>query len=297
MKLSVITPSFNYARFLDAAMRSVRDGHAVVREHVISDGASTDGTVELLSANSSSVKWRSEPDKGQSDALNHALEMADGEYIAWLNADDFYIPGGLDAAIAYLDEHPEVDVVHGDTVLVDEHGVFIKPLFGYPTWFPILASRGCVIASTATVFRRSALPPAPWDVRLRYIMDWDLYLGIMRSGRKIVHLPILIAGMRIHDAQVSAERRTGDARDSSEHQIVRRKHQLGIYGKKPVRRLADVTHKVAKLVSTVWYRKRPYAASAIRVLDANGNVESAAVVHLRSRLYAAHRERTSYERG
>ncbi len=92
VSISVLTPTYQSGRFLPNALASVARSHV---QHVVMDGGSSDDTVALLQA-APSVTWRSEPDRGQSHALNKALELADGEWIGWLNADEFYLPGVLE---------------------------------------------------------------------------------------------------------------------------------------------------------------------------------------------------------
>ena len=98
LDLTVVTPSYGYAHYLRDAIESVAEQEGITVEHVIQDGASTDGTVELLEELDELVDWVSEPDQGQSDALNRGIARARGRWIAWLNADEFYLPGGLRSA-------------------------------------------------------------------------------------------------------------------------------------------------------------------------------------------------------
>lgn len=289
--VSVLTPSYNYVRFLPAAIQSVATTGGLQVEHIVSDGGSTDGTVDYLRALVPPVVWASEKDRGQSDALNRALSMASGEYIAWLNADDFYLPGALDKAVAFLEANPKYGAVQGDTLLVDQDGYVIRGLFGYPVPYSILASHGCVIASTSTVFRRSALGAEPWDVRLRYVMDWDLYLRLLEDGTGIAYLPELLAGMRIHEGQVSAAYRAGDGRGSEEQRMVRAKHQLGWRGNNVVRKLGSLGHFLAKRASAVRIGKHQVRDSGLRVLDDSGNVVPEVVEEVERRMYRRRRAR------
>ena len=98
--LSVVTPSFGYAHYLRDAIESVSGQRGITVEHIIQDGGSTDGTVELLESLGDAVDWGSETDDGQSDALNRALRRARGRWVAWLNADEFYLPNGLTTLVA-----------------------------------------------------------------------------------------------------------------------------------------------------------------------------------------------------
>jgi hypothetical protein len=123
--LSVLTPSFQYGRFLGDALASVLEQNGLEVEDIVQDGGSTDGTVELLRAAPPGVRWVSEPDGGQSDALNRAFARARGEWVAWLNADEFYLPGGL-ARLLDAAKETGADVVYGDCVFVDEQGRVLR---------------------------------------------------------------------------------------------------------------------------------------------------------------------------
>ncbi|MDR7551270.1 MAG: glycosyltransferase family 2 protein, partial [Armatimonadota bacterium] len=188
MGISVLTPSFQYARFLRDAIASTSLQTQVNLEHIVQDGGSTDGTLDVLRMSPPLVRWASEPDNGQSDALNRALARADGEWIAWLNADEFYLPGGL-ARLREVGEETGADVVYGDCVFVDELGRFLRlvPQHVFSPW--ILRRFGPFIASCATIFRREALGESPWDVHVERIMDWDLYLRLASEGARFVWVP------------------------------------------------------------------------------------------------------------
>src|SRR5262249_6710278 len=124
--VSVLTPSLNYARFIEDALISVRDqrnGDLTV-EHIIQDGLSSDGTVDVITS-FRGVTWSSEADRGQSDALNKALEKASGRWIAWLNADEFYLPQGI-AHLVRVAERARAGVAYGDCLFVDGDGRLLR---------------------------------------------------------------------------------------------------------------------------------------------------------------------------
>ncbi len=92
-EVSVLTPSLNYGRFVEDALLSVLNQRDISVDHIVQDGGSSDETLEVLSRFDRTIDWSSEPDGGQSQALNHALRRASGRWITWLNADEFYLPG------------------------------------------------------------------------------------------------------------------------------------------------------------------------------------------------------------
>ena len=220
--ISVLTPSYQYARFLGDALESASE-QAFLKEHIVVDGASTDGTVDVLASRASEqLIWKSEPDDGQSDALNRALSMAGGEWIGWLNADEFYLPGAFEA-VAGVASRSDADVIFGSGVFVDESGHLIRLLEPHRFSRQVLRHYGPYMLSAAIFFRRAILPPDPWDVSLRTIMDWDVYLRLAASNARFAQLRRPLSAFRIHDAQVTA---TPLAPGNTEHRRVRQRYHI-----------------------------------------------------------------------
>ena len=199
--VSVLTPSLNYERFLGDAIDSVA-AQGLSAQHLVQDGGSSDGTVELLESRDQ-IEWRSEPDAGQSDALNRALARATGRWIAWLNSDEYYMPGALRTLIAAGDA-TAADVVHGDIALVDEGGRFVKLRSQHSYNSFAMRRFGTHIASCAMIVRREALPSRPWDPSLKVAMDWDLYLTLEERGARFRYVSYPVGAFRLHGAQVTA---------------------------------------------------------------------------------------------
>jgi glycosyltransferase involved in cell wall biosynthesis len=219
--LSILTPSFGYARYIDDAIQSVSHQRFVKAQHVIADGGSTDGTVEIL-RNHSDVTWISEPDRGQSEALNRAFSLASHPLIGWLNADEFYLPGALRRVIAAF-EDPHVDVVYGDAAFVDPDGRLLRLVPQHPFSRSVLRHYGTYIASCAAFFRRRALGDSPWDIDARRIMDWDLYLRLASSGAHFRYIAAPLGAFRVHPERVTA---TPLAKDDPELLRIRSRHDL-----------------------------------------------------------------------
>jgi glycosyltransferase involved in cell wall biosynthesis len=247
--LSVLTPSFQYGRFLGDALASVLEQNGLEVEHIVQDGGSTDGTLEVLRSAPSRVRWVSEPDGGQSDALNRALARASGEWVAWLNADEFYLPGGLhrllDAARA-----TGADVVYGDCVFVDEYGRVLRLLPQHPFSRRILEQFGPFIASCATIFRREVLGEAPWDPTVERIMDWDLYLRLAAAGARFHWVPYPVGAFRVHASRITA--RPAEEFEDSYRGVAARWHLRRTRASLEVGR---VLHGLAKLLAGSYARQ------------------------------------------
>ena len=203
VNVTVLTPSRNYAAFIEDAINSVRAQPGVSVQHVVQDGDSSDDTVAILERHDDHVDWSSQPDAGQSDALNRALRKATGRWIAWLNADEFYLPAGL-ANLISASERSGADVVFGDCVIVDEAGRVTRLLAHHRFSPRVLRNYGTCISSCAAIFRRSTLGTDPWDVDIRRVMDWDLYLKLLDGGAKFLHIPYPVGVFRTHADQVTA---------------------------------------------------------------------------------------------
>jgi glycosyltransferase involved in cell wall biosynthesis len=124
--VSIITPSFNKGPYIEETIESIRNQTYPHIEHIVIDGGSTDNTPAILKKYNGQLSWISEPDRGQSDAINKGWRIARGDIIAYLNADDTYTPDAVMTAVAYFNENPGVGLVYGDGILTDEAGRFIR---------------------------------------------------------------------------------------------------------------------------------------------------------------------------
>jgi len=201
--VSVLTPSHNYGRFIEDALLSVLRQTGASVQHVIQDAASLDDTTEVLSRYQGALDWSSEPDEGQSDALNKALKRASGRWIAWLNADEFYLPGSL-SQLVRLGDRSGADVVYGDCVITDEAGKLVRLLPQHRFSARVLKEYGPYISSNSSIFRRSVLDHDPWDTGIRRIMDWDLYMKLLQRGAVFLHVRQAVGAFRVHPAQVTS---------------------------------------------------------------------------------------------
>jgi glycosyltransferase involved in cell wall biosynthesis len=201
--LSVITPSRNFARFLSATLDSVaalQSSH----EHIVVDGASDDGTVELLEAREDPhLIWVSEPDSGQTEAVNKGLRMAQGDLLAWVNADDTYIPDAVDSAIDHLERNPGTGAVFGTMNYVDEQGevfrTLVPPEFSWRRWLYL----GSYVPTPTIIWRRELQEQAPGlDETWASAADYDFFLRLLR-GVKVDRIRAPMLNFRYHPASKS----------------------------------------------------------------------------------------------
>jgi len=198
MKISIVTPSLNQGRFLRRTLQSVADQTGAEIEHVVFDGGSTDNSVELLTSFGSSVRWKSEKDRGQSHAVNKGFGATDGEVLGWLNSDDIYYPGAFARVVELLTARPEVDVVYGKADHIDVDDRAFEP---YPTepWDPERLKETCFICQPALFLRRRVLDRfGLLDESLHYCMDYEYWLRLARAGVRFWYLEERLAGSRLY---------------------------------------------------------------------------------------------------
>lgn len=183
--VSILTPSLNQSRFLGDCIRSVANQTYRPIEHVIRDGGSTDGTLEMLREGPAHVRWTSEPDNGQADALNKALRGSHGSIVGWLNSDDAYADRRTVAWVcAAFERHPEVDVIFGHALLVNEDNRVLQLLWTPPVTESLLRLAH-VIYQPTVFYRRGVLEGQPGFLRedLRFVFDRELLLRLLACRR------------------------------------------------------------------------------------------------------------------
>ena len=195
--VSVLIPSFNSSPHLAHSVASALAQDGIAIEVLVQDGGSTDGSLDALTALADPrLDWISEPDGGQSDALNRALGRARGDYVIWLNADDLLTPGAGRALLAAARRHG-CDVVHGSYEIIDAGGEVIKPYTSAPLERARLIRYGTYIFSGALLIdRRLLLKIGCFDDHLHYCMDYDLLLRIARSGARTGRIADVVAQFR-----------------------------------------------------------------------------------------------------
>ena len=196
--VSIITPSFNKGPYIEETIQSIRNQSYPTIEHFVIDGGSTDETLAILKKYNGQVSWISEPDNGQSDAINKGWKLARGEIIAYLNADDTYRPDAVGTAVTYLNEHPDVGMVYGDGIMTDETGKFLR--MGSAGEFSLRELIYCRdnILQPAVFLRRTVYDRIGGvDENLHLAMDLDYWI---RAGLlfRIAHIPVPLATAKVY---------------------------------------------------------------------------------------------------
>ena len=217
--VTVVTPSFNQGRFIRDTIESVLGQSYPRIEYLVMDGGSTDETVSILRSYGDRVAWTSEPDRGQTDAINKGWRRARGSIVAYLNSDDTYLPGAVEKAVAGLQAHPDAGGVYGEGYHVDECG---RTIDRYPTEAFDMArlSETCFICQPTVFLRHDTVARLGYlDGSLRYCMDYDLWIRLAHASR-FIYLPDYLANTRMH-----AETKTFDKRVPVHDEILHTVHR------------------------------------------------------------------------
>jgi glycosyltransferase involved in cell wall biosynthesis len=203
--VAIVTPSLNQGRFIEQTIASVLAQDYPSIEYIVRDAGSGDGTREVLERHRGRIQVVVEPDGGQADAINRGLKATRAEIVAWLNADDLYVPGAVATAVEQLSRRPDCAMVYGNGRFIDAQGTLLGP---YPTASPARLAAGCVVCQPAAFVRRAALEAVGWlDPGLHYCMDYDLWLRLA-ARYPIAHVAVDMARYRLHgDAKSVAKNR------------------------------------------------------------------------------------------
>jgi len=202
--VSVITPSFNQAGYLERTIQSVLAQDYPRIEYIIVDGGSTDGSLEIIQRYEDRIaSWSSAPDLGQTDAINKGFERAQGEILCWLNSDDTFRPGAIREAVSFLQAHPEYGMVYGIAYYIDEEDCILGRFPMGQISYAQLRRGGNAIAQQASFFRKRVWDMVgPLDPSFYYAMDWDLWVRIA-AVTPIRFVPRPWANFRLHGGSKS----------------------------------------------------------------------------------------------
>lgn len=209
MKVSIVTPSFNQARYLEQTICSVLEQGYSDLEYFVMDGGSNDGSAAIIERYAGQFSgWVSEKDKGQADAINKGLRQCSGDIVAWLNSDDYYLPGAIARAVEAFKQHPEAGLVYGNVLSVDANSQpFNLQTFKLYNLTDLMSFR--IISQPAVFMRRAVLERAGLlDESYHLLLDHHLWLRMARLA-PMIYIPETLAAARYH-AEAKNLARTAD---------------------------------------------------------------------------------------
>ena len=197
--VSIVTPSLDQGSYIEETIKSVLTQDYGNLEYLVIDGGSSDNTLDILRRYDGQIRWVSESDKGQADAVNKGIEMAKGEIIGWLNSDDVFLPGAVSKAIECFAEFPHLAMVYGKCDFVDQEGSVVGQYPTEPFNFDKLAIVN-FICQPATFFKKSAFEGiGGLNSKLEYAFDLDLWIRVSQNSR-VHYLPDYLSRYRLHGA-------------------------------------------------------------------------------------------------
>lgn len=198
-KISVVTPSFNQAEFLERTILSVLNQNYPNLEFIIIDGGSTDGSVEIIRKYEKYIDyWVSEPDRGQSHALNKGFERATGELVGWQNSDDIYLPGAFQRVVSVYGKEPNYDIYFGNMITIDQNDEIIYALRFVPFSLFCLLYEGAIITNQSVFFKQDIIKTYKVDESFIHAMDGEFYTRLGREGKKFKFIREFLGCLRVH---------------------------------------------------------------------------------------------------
>lgn len=204
MKFSIVTPSFNQGRYIRDCIESVQSQEGVEWEHIVVDACSTDETVSVLKEYPH-LQWTSEKDQGMSDGINKGFVRATGDWVMWLNTDDYLLPNTLQKVAKFAAAQKKADIIYGECLFVGEDKQLIRHRRDHAFDSNILLFYGCHIPSTSTFLKRQIIEAGDLlDVNYRVCMDFEYYVRLAHLGYQFTFLPEALAGFRWHETNTSS---------------------------------------------------------------------------------------------
>jgi glycosyltransferase involved in cell wall biosynthesis len=212
-RISIITPSFNQAAYIEQTITSVLNQEYPNLEYIVIDGGSSDGSVEIIRKYENRIAfWVSEQDRGQAHAINKGLARATGDIIAYLNSDDYYLDGTLRQVADLFNRRPDLDLFHGRCQMVDQHGAKIGERTGSITRYDEILDlwnvwwgRRNFVQPEVFWTRRIADRVGQFREDLHWVMDYDYWLRILRAGGRVGFIDAELAAFRLQPKQKSTQ--------------------------------------------------------------------------------------------
>jgi len=252
--VTIVTPSYNQAKFIEETILSIKNQDYLNIEHIVVDANSTDGTLDILKKYDGKIKWISEPDNGQTEAINKGFKMSSGQICAFLNSDDSYVPGAFKTVVNYFREHPEVDMLMGNVNYIDENGKITK--ISYKPPFSVgrmIRAGGSLVSQSGVFFRRSLFDSiGMFNETFHHGMDYDFYI---RAGlkHKVKSISAVLANFRLH-SESKTMTESGQQGQPAEALIVQKRYitkkDTPFYIKRGFDRLIQLNFKILTILRT-----------------------------------------------
>ncbi len=199
--VSIVTPSYNQGEFIEDTILSVKNQDYPNIEHIVVDGGSTDNTLEILKKyeDTYNLRWLSEPDEGQSEAINKGFDLAKGEIVAELDSDDVYFDKQvISYVVNQFKNQPDCDVIYGDSVLINQDNLILRVRHA-PPWFNYnQLRRVCFIIQPSVFLKRDIIQSHKLDINIDLPMDYEYWLRLGRAGFKFKHAGKILSAFREH---------------------------------------------------------------------------------------------------
>jgi len=227
--VSIITPSLNQGRFVEQTILSVLNQTYKTVEYIIMDGGSTDNTIEIISsyAQDKRIKWFSNCDEGQYDAVNKGFMMAQGDILGWINADDLYTESTIEKIVKVFVENDNVEIVYGRFYHIDEANTFLRQMPARPYSLKWLR-RFCFINPSVTFLRKTVIQHDGFliDNSIPAYGDWDWFLRLAEAGKTFYFLPEFLGHFRMHpDSKIARMNKT---EVHQERLMISRRHNIAL---------------------------------------------------------------------
>lgn len=198
-KISIVTPSYNQAEFLERTILSVLNQNYPNLEYIIIDGGSTDGSVEIIKKYEKYLTyWVSEKDNGQANGINKGFRKVTGDIVAWQNSDDIYFPGAFLKIAEESQKHPTLEVVFGNTYLIDENDDFLKDMRFVPFSLEHLIYYDWNLSSQAVFWKRELFNRVGFLRNYEVSFDWDWFIRLGKATKNFRHIREFLGAYRIH---------------------------------------------------------------------------------------------------